>query len=102
MMEQYPSKDQETAAEGRTYELSLKGEGITVDRHVDEAIALQVLAIVMGGAAAAGGTGQQPGKPTQVLPGATSAQSLREYLDEADPKRNVDTILAIAAYLNSA
>ncbi|MDQ3572065.1 MAG: hypothetical protein M3383_04310 [Actinomycetota bacterium] len=83
-----------------TYELRLKGGGITVEREIDEEAALQILATVMGGGealTAARTTGKQ--SATTAARGPSRGRSLREYLDEVEPKRNVDKILAIASYL---
>lgn len=82
------------------YELSLKGGGITVEREIDEESALQILATVMGRgqASAAPRTTDKHSAPTAAR-GSGRGRSLREYLDEVEPKRNVDKILAIASYL---
>lgn len=83
----------------KKYSLALKGEGMTVDREIDEGTALEILALVMG----AGSTITSPGMPT-IRPNVprplrhASGQSLREYLDEVGATRNPDKILAVAKF----
>jgi hypothetical protein len=100
-------RDAETAEDGsltRKVKLSLEGDGIAFEREIDEVTALDILAVVMSG----GGTITSPQTPTikhgvprpQPRTGA-GRQSLREYLDEVQPKRNPDKILAIAKYLSN-
>lgn len=89
---------------GETYKLTLKGGGLSVDREVDEATAFQILAAVMGGATlprvtSGGGGGAHAVDLTRARPHAAGRLSLREHMDEFEPKRNPDKILAIAAYL---
>jgi len=90
------------ASKGETYKLTLEGGGLKVNREVDEAVALQVLAAVMGGGGISptvlsGGT--RSAQPSQSRTQTGSLLSLREHMDEFEPKRNPDKILAIAAYL---
>lgn len=83
----------------RKYTLSLKGEGMAVEREIDEDMALEVLGIVMGGG---GGVDTTHAEDKQGASRAKARrngrQSLREYLDEVQAKRNPDKILAIAKY----
>jgi hypothetical protein len=87
----------------QTYSLTLRGEGMSVDRKIDERTALEVINLVMAGAS------QRPrqergegtfrsGAQSSKAPGGGAEQSLREYLDEVSPKRNPDKILAVAKY----
>jgi hypothetical protein len=85
-------------SEGATYELTLKGQGVEVDRKVDEEVALQILATVMGGGQVTGARPPVRQRPVQSRADGRG-QALREYLDEVQPKRNVDKILAVASYL---
>lgn len=93
--------------ETETYELSLKGEGITVERTVEKGVALQILAAVLGTGGmptkVAGGlarsTAVRSSADADIAISAGRPQSLREYLDGAEAKRNVEKILAIAKYL---
>jgi hypothetical protein len=90
------------APKGETYKLTLEGGGLKVDREVDEAVALQILAAVMGGGGVPFGGPSGGIRTAQVPPRSTLAGarlSLREHMDEFEPKRNPDKILAIAAYL---
>lgn len=83
-----------------TYRLTLKGDGVTVEREVTEDHARQIIAIVMGGAAMAGA----PARPSASAGGITRAASgqipaLREFVDEVGAQRNPEKIVAIGAYL---
>lgn len=91
----------EATAKDSTYELSLKGQGIEVERNVGEEVALQILAILMGGGQAgpaSRGAAVQLGRTTR---GGGRGQSLREFLNQVEAKRNVDKIVAIASYLET-
>lgn len=80
------------------FHLSLKGDGISVDKDVDLATALQVLSISMGGGslpiAAAQGT-----PPARQQVGGTPARSIREKLDGANAKRWPDKIVVIGQHI---
>lgn len=101
------AEDEETtngAPKGETYKLTLKGGGFSFDREVDEATAFQIVAAVMGGATLPRVTSAGAGSAHAVdlvrqRPAAADRLSLREHMDELEPKRNPDKILAIAAYL---
>ena len=87
-----------------TYSLNLDGNGVTVRRDVPESTARKIIALVMGGAAlqpASHGLAPPAGDAAPDWePGARLGQtSIRNFLDEAGPKRNADKITAIAAYL---
>jgi hypothetical protein len=88
-----------------TYKLTLEGGGVKVDRHVDEDVALQILAAVMGGRAP-----RLSSRMTAPFPSETPRPdrsrglgdlSVREYMDDVEPKRKVEKILAIAGYLTN-
>lgn len=83
-----------------TYKLSLEGAGMTLKRGVPEQVALDIIAAVMGGSAAAGPARRSSARDSagRVDRGG-AAQSLREHLNEIEAKRNVDKILGIAVYL---
>jgi hypothetical protein len=99
-------QNQETtngAPKGETYSLTLTGGGLSVNREIDEATAFQIVAVVMGGAtlprvSSAGSGGARVDAPLSGAPVA-GRLSLREHMDEFEPKRNPDKILTIAAYL---
>lgn len=98
-MEQGRDPANEVAPTGPSYQLILKGGGITLEREVGEDIALEIVSVVMGGSRAA--APRREARPTQG--GSRTAprgQSLREYFDEVEPQRNVEKILAIASYLD--
>ena len=82
-----------------TYELTITGNGLSVKRSVSEAVALSLIATVMGGVqpartgavfGAGGGRGSAAGGPP-IGPG--------EYLTASGAKRHPEKILAFGAYL---
>ena len=89
---------------GPDYKLSLDGNGITVERQVPESVARAIIALVMGGSPVIGVpmAPQTAGFPgTRTVASGAAAQSVREYLDDTDAKRNPDKIVAVAGYLKS-
>src|SRR5581483_1865439 len=91
---------------GETYSLTLKGGGLNFDRKVDEATALQIIAAVMGGGAlprvlCGGQGGARAADVSHSAPqrGSVGGLSARGYIEEHGAKRNVDKILALAAYV---
>lgn len=82
--------------EGPMYELSLKGEGITVEREVSGDVARDIIAVVMGGVAGAR-------RPRAVSPGSVGPPrlgvSVREFIDDAGAKKNPQIVTAIGQYL---
>jgi hypothetical protein len=99
--------DNETSGGDAPFRVTLKGPGITVDREVDQATAVQVMTLVIGLPSQEGRTpsplppAEQPAPDAArvpIVPGGARL-SLREYFDQAEPKRNPDKILTIAAYL---
>jgi hypothetical protein len=83
-----------------SYSLSLKGEGISVSRDVDQSVARAIMELILGGSELP----RQATKPIErASSSATNAQftrlSLREFLDQAAPKRNPDKIVAIGEYI---
>lgn len=81
----------------QTYTLSLKGDGISIEREIDPATARAVVGIVLGGLP------EKVAVPMQNSPQASRAShdrvSLREFLNEADAKRMPDKIVSIGEYL---
>jgi len=93
------------------YEVSVRGGGLAFERTVQESVALQVLAVVMGGGVASPPAGASPGfaipkAPTGTPPAAGSdgepPLTVGEFLADASAKSNPDKITAIAAYLKQA
>ena len=77
------------------FELSLSGEGIEVSRTISEAMASDIIAIVMGGAPALGrGVGTAPPRRS-----TRDQTSVREYLDEAEAKKIPEIITVIGQFL---
>src|SRR5436309_12452987 len=86
--------NQDTTPPPTSYSLTLKGDGIAVDKKIDEATALDVLSLVMGSGAS---TSPNAARSTATKR-RTGQQSLREYLDAVEAKRNPDKILAVAKW----
>jgi hypothetical protein len=94
---------------GEIYKLRLEGGGVVVNREVDEAVALQIIAAVMGGGSlprvfSAGQGGARAVDLPRSGPPRSGVVGLspREHMEEFEPKRNVDKILALAAYVADA
>ncbi|MHB9150029.1 MAG: hypothetical protein ACYC33_08150 [Thermoleophilia bacterium] len=97
-----PETNPTTQSAEPTYALTLEGNGVTVRRDIPESVARTITALVMGGATVSsdGQIGAPAGPASGTPPAPTaSKQSIREYLNAVGPKRNADTITAIAAYL---
>ncbi len=87
------------------YRLTLKGDGITVDRDISELLAKDIIAMILGESIP-----QSPKSPiSTALPQQSNGQSqnnvgsprksLREYFNEVNARKNPQKILAIANYL---
>jgi hypothetical protein len=87
---------QEPAAD--SFSVKLTGDGIQLERNIDQATALEILAVVMG--RSAGSRTQERGESASATRRST-ARSIREYLDEIEAVRNPDKILGIANFLIS-
>jgi hypothetical protein len=87
------------------FKVTVQGDGIAVDRAVDQAKARAVLDILLGGEAAVGQrtpAAKSGGSSTGSIDlGSRNAPriSLREFLEDAEAKRNPDKIVVIAEYL---
>lgn len=86
--------------EDSSYTVLVSGDGTSVQRNVDAAVAAQIISLIMTGHA------NMVGAPTTKA--STSAQgaaeprlSLREFLDEISPSGHAEKISAIALYLTS-
>jgi hypothetical protein len=87
------------------YAVTLKGEGLSLDRKVDVATARSVMNLLLGGTASAGRQMGERGNtisvpPVQVIQHDERPLSLREYLDQVEAKRNPDKIVSIAEFLS--
>jgi hypothetical protein len=104
MTERSSGTNEDTSPDGASsYQLTLEGSGVKIDRPVSEAVARQVIEIVLGGASAPTGGHATPasardttGSPARNRRG----KSLREFLTEVEASRNLDKIVAIGAYLH--
>jgi len=93
-----------SASERTTYELRLKGGGISVERQVTEEQALRVISLVMGNnlGRSVGGGGGPSQKATSSAAGAGASvghSTVGEYIEEVGARRNADKIAAIGAFL---
>lgn len=104
MYEEKKMEDKTDTLETKTsmYSLSLRGDGIALDREIDESTALDVISLVMS---SGGGTVIDAGGGVVVRHNVPrprrGGQSLREYLDEVQAKRNPDKILAVGKYISN-
>jgi hypothetical protein len=90
-----------TSPEPDAYKISLTGPGISVERSIPVDKALQIVAIVLGGTAAAQ-IPRSSGSPAAIArPFGESdrRKALREFWDEVEPKRMPDRIVTIGCYL---
>src|ERR1044072_7396425 len=100
-------QEEETTDEqkGETYKLTLEGGGVAVKREVDETTALQIIAAVMGGGglprvvAGSRSGGRAPDLARSGPRTSDGGLSARGYMEEYEPKRNVDKILVLATYI---
>ena len=82
----------------KLFTLRLSGEGINIEKQIDQRAALQVVQIVMGGGAAnVIGSSSADSK----IEARSTTLSLREYLDKTGALRKPDQITAIGHYINS-
>ena len=88
------------AGDEELYTVSIRGNGIEVEKSVPAQVARQVINAVMGGALS--DSTLVSGKGVGGISGASSGirrSSLREFLEESQARRNPDKITAIAEYL---
>jgi len=93
------------------YRLTLKGDGITVERDISEAMAKDIIAMILGGCLYLGSPILPPPTGRTAIPqqnhskqqnGSSSPKkSLREYMNEVGATKNPQKILVIAHYLVS-
>jgi hypothetical protein len=84
------------------YSVKMQGPGISLDRTVDEEIAQQIAALVLGIARNRSPTPalEETEAPTTDRGDASrKSLSLREFFNEHGPKRNPEKIVVIAEYL---
>lgn len=81
-----------------TYALTLKGDGISIDRSVSAGVAVQIVSLAMGGNAL--GTPSQHHTPAgKQSTSSGRVVAIREFLNEVSAKRNPDKITVMAIYL---
>ena len=79
------------------FALSLKGDGISIEKDVDKQTALAIVAAAMGGAGIP--VTSPPVEASSTLK-FNSAKSLREFLTEIAPNTNNERITTIGMYLH--
>lgn len=84
-----------SASQKAGYRFILQGEGIDVDRQVNQAIARHLLNVAL-----AEGDAEPIPAVSSVVPRAGDRKSLREFLDEVRAQRNPEKIVAIGDYLD--
>ncbi|MDP8930705.1 MAG: hypothetical protein M3O70_19590 [Actinomycetota bacterium] len=94
-----------------SYKVSVEGGGIQVDREVSQDVALGIINYIMGGELPAGVSGDAGGDDDGAGTGAVKRDQRRdtgdrpglsvgEFLSAHEANRNVDKIVAMAAYLD--
>src|SRR5258707_277342 len=78
--------------DSKTFSLSLTGEGMNIQRQIDQQTALKILHAVLGG-------GPQNGSSVSSQVAETETLSLREYLDKIGATKKPDQIATIANYI---
>lgn len=91
------------------FKLTISGNGLSLDQEVDQATALSIMNIALGGQACvqapinAAPTSEHTSPPKQVQSAAperaTPPQSLREHVHDLGPRTNPDIILSIASFI---
>jgi len=86
-----------------TLHLTLKGRGISINRDVPDAVAAEVLRLLLGGPhSTPGGSGSGHALPPTGSPNAPhDSESLAELFQRHEPKRNPDKIAVIAFHLKA-
>lgn len=97
----------ETNVNAEDFTVSIKGDGVTIEKSVPPRVARQMINLIMGGTDSDEPVSRQEelvsrtGAPASSHPPRSVARrtSLREFLEEAQATRNPDKITAIAEYL---
>ncbi len=95
-----------TESSDETYKVTVIGDGMSVERSVDQTAARQILNVILGGQAApfARSSGRAVDAdvlgPESVAGGEATRISLREFIEDCGAQRNPDQILAIGEYMN--
>jgi hypothetical protein len=96
--------DQETqAADTSSYTLSLKGEGITLERMVAKDIALEIINVALGGVAGPRRSSESgtdgAGKPGGEGAGVAEPVTPGEFIESVNASSNPQKIVAFGVYL---
>jgi hypothetical protein len=87
------------------YQLTLNGNGLSVQRNIHEDVARHILNVVLGGApigaveATRAGLGHATPSSANARESTLPPISLREFIDNCGAKRNPDRILAIGIFM---
>lgn len=94
-----PSESEAVKENPRVFKIKLEGDGVSLERKIGASEAVAVMQIVMGEAMPAG-LPPTPSPKTPTFSGSSGgSQSLGEFLQESEARRNPDKIVAIAVYL---
>jgi hypothetical protein len=85
------------------YTLSLKGEGMSLERNVAKDVALEIINVALGGAEASrrsrGGGSNGPGNPGSAGPDSDERVAPGEFIEAVTASSNPQKILAFGVYL---
>jgi len=87
-----------TKSEVDTYNLKLTGRGFSVERPVPEAVARQIMDLVMGGSATAGGQFAKPGGLSPDA-GAADSSTPKAFMGVKRPRTDMERVTCLAYYL---
>ncbi len=79
------------------FSLTLRGEGISIDREVDKRTALAIVAAALGGEGVTARAAPSHATDSSSL---SATKSLREFLTEVAPNTNNERIVTIGSYLH--
>lgn len=79
------------------FALSLKGDGISIEKEVDKSTAMSIVATVWGGSSV---SATEPAAQFSSTKVANRSVSLREFLTEVSPNTNNERIVTIGRYLH--
>jgi hypothetical protein len=95
------------AEETPEYKLSLKGEGVSVERDVTKEVALAVINVALGGRPAVGAAAthtcvtarRRTGSPAELGAGEAERVTPGEYIEHRNARTNPEKITAFGVYL---
>jgi hypothetical protein len=79
------------------YKFKLTGEGVSIERTVDENVARQIMALVMGGAAGGDGLPAKPGFTPVSMP--TDLSTPKAFMSGKRPTTDMERVTCLAYFL---